>query len=71
MPAGMQNLLVKIKGVQLHRIPKSTLSILHSSLLARQRPNLFHFEGRFVRLQYDVLQGIGIVYPEIVMVRTR
>ena len=74
MPACMQNLLVEIKCFQLHGIPQAPhpRSILQTRFPAWQWPtDLLSFESRFVGLQHDIAQGVSIIYPEVIVVRSR
>ena len=70
MPARMQNLLVEVQRFQRHVLPHSTRPpILHPCLVARQRAtNLLRLERRLIGLQYNVVEGICVIYPEVIVV---
>ena len=72
MPAGMQDLLVEVQRVQRHVFPQAAWpAVLHPDLVPRQRPtHLLRLERRLIRLEYDVIERINVVYPEVVVIRS-
>lgn len=69
VPAGMENLLVEVKGVGNHRLAERPLSILACPLVAWQRTaNFLDLEGRLVRLEDHIGEGVRVVYPEVIVV---
>ena len=71
MPARMQNLLVEVQRLECHVLPHPTAwsSVLDACLVAWQRTSdLLCLECRLVRLKDDVIQGLDVKYPEIVVV---
>ena len=71
VPARMQDLLVKVQRLECHVLPHPTAwsSVLDACLIAWQRTSdLLCLECRLVRLKDDVIQGLDVKYPEIVVV---
>ena len=73
VPASMQDFLVEVKCIQSHVLPQSTrtYAVLCSTtkFITRQRTtDLLGLERRLVCLQNDVVQGVHVVYPEVVVV---
>jgi len=70
MPTRVKNLLVEVERVQLHGIPQRPRTRFDSGL-SHGSANLLGLEGRLVCLQNDVIECVGIEYPEVVVVRPR
>jgi len=72
MPASVQNLLVEVQRLQLHRVPEASRTrrtVLGTILSAREgASNLLGFEGRLICLQDNVTQRVGVVYPEVIVI---
>lgn len=61
VPASVQDLLVKVQRVDLHRVPKSPrtgCAVLDTIFGWSRAADLLGFEGRFVRLQDDIGQRV-------------
>ena len=72
MPTRVQDLLVEVQRLHLHRVPQSSRPILCSQLVPREGPtNLLRFERRLVCLQYDITQRVHVEYSEVVVIRAR
>lgn len=69
----MENLLVEVERICDHRLTKGALRAFRArALVSRERPaDLLHLECRFVRLEDHIGERVGIVYPEIIVVRAR
>jgi len=70
MPTRVKNLLVEVERVQLHGIPQCPWTRFHPGF-GHWSANLLGLERRLVRLQDDVIECVGIEYPEVVVVRPR
>ena len=72
MPASVQNLLVEVQRLQLHRVPEASRTrraVLGTILGAREgASDLLGFKGRLVCLQDNVTQRVGVVYPEVIVI---
>ena len=69
VPTRMQDLLVEVQRVRLHRVPKpSGPSPILRSRFTGCAADLLGLERRLIRLENHVLGCVGVVYPEVVMI---
>jgi len=72
MPTRVQDLLVEVQRLHLHRVPQPPRPVLRSQFVPREgSTNLLCLERRFVRLQNNITQRVHIKYSEVVVVRAR
>lgn len=72
MPAGVEDLLREVQRIHLHRVPQTwpRYPVLSSLIPGQRSTNLLCLERRLVGLQNNVVKGVRIVYPEVVVVRS-